>query len=683
MNEPAQEGAGAVPATPFYSTHVDYSSLVAGAHRRRVTPIGAPALTRHLVFWNPIDRPEPNVSGGSTDWTRLEEVRILTRKVQADRLVGAIYGNLVDRKREGKISRLRMVQSAREAGEEPVPLFRVWMSEIDGSFRQKPPHAPASDSYRAIKIYFDWQGLPTVLSMELHAEFLTLTTIIDLSQPEQAVWHPSTVADPCFSDLTRHLNEVGRLYSAGATDPDDWCEAHKFIYYDVWDRFEEILFAAPGIDSLKKTRGVAHPTRFIDFRGLLLAVDPTATPDAEEADWIGSARLRAPFSRRSQPGTGNERKACCTTADFDRIWPFLKSGFDDKITEFTLSRYLGRRAFFATALAEQPDMVGKPGTGPLCYLVLEDTLNAWQLGRLVYRIHRGGTARVAAMMHFKDIQNADGILARVEHKLQESLRNATPLREQDEDKEHNARESLREDNDTVEAMLAGISDTLELDGSLDFRIERSRYYVSQFERITRSLRITRVQGFQTYVEFVGQRLGPVFDYIDRVGHRYARVQSDRGLLLRRLLTLEALYEERFISRAQRVADGALYGILGPYYLISIIEHSEWLNSEYLWRTGLAYSGFYLIFLALKPKRPVGSPRGWLARVRANSPAQVWVRLLVSLGLAVAGVTLWYSAQADGWRSILRVEDSDAHAKPDGGSGEKSKESTTQAGTARQ
>jgi hypothetical protein len=138
----------------------------------------------------------------------------------------------------------------------------------------------------------------------------------------------------------------------------------------------------------------------------------------------------------------------------------------------------------------------------------------------------------------------------------------------------------------VEARLGEISQ-LRLDGTLDSRIERSRYYVKQFCRATDALRIERVAGFQPYHEFVHQRMGPVFEYIDSLGGSYARVQNDRSLLLERIQALYSLHHasqmsqaqrqisiaERQISEAQRIADIALSCALGPYYVGSIVAHA--------------------------------------------------------------------------------------------------------------
>lgn len=616
-------------ADPFYTTHCNYGDLVAAAHRRRVTAIGAPALTRHLVFWNPIDRPNPEGRPDGADTHPFEAEYSRNRRIQADRLVAAIYRILLDRFRTGRITKLRVGESPATGGDDLVPLFFAWMSQRDGKIRARPPHAAPADSYRALKICFEWQGLRTVLSMELHVEFLTLTAIIDLSRPRSG----DRIGEP---DLASCMATIERLFDSGVEDEKPWRACHKVVYYDVWNAFEQLIFEAPGIDGLKKSRGVSHPQRFVDFRGLILAVDSSQDGvSGPHPEPCVPRPLRRAFSRMPHRGTGNERPAACGTHEFDRIWPFLKSGFDEETTEFTLSRYLGNRAFFATALAEQRGMVPEPGSGPLCYLILEDTLNTWQLGRLVYRIHRAGTARVAAAMHFASLREADGILARIEQKLQHSLKRATPLRGQDEEEEHQARRSLRLANDEIESELATLS-TDRFDGSLEYRIDRSRYYLSQFNRIAKSLRIRRVHGFQTYVEFVQQRLGPIFEYIDRIGQHHARVQGDRGILLRRLLTLEALYEERSISRAQRVADGALFGILGPYYLMSLVEHAELPGRLFLWQASVVYCLCYLSFVMLRPKEAVTPPGRrprlelfWRRLVRWRLPVSVAGALMIT------------------------------------------------------
>src|SRR5207237_9236604 len=57
---------------------------------------------------------------------------------------------------------------------------------------------------------------------------------------------------------------------------------------------------------------------------------------------------------------------------------------------------------------------------------------------------------------------------------------------------------------------------------LSYRIERSRYYVTQFDNNVKLLRIKRLEGDQPYDQFIRRRLGSEFDLIDRLGSRYER-----------------------------------------------------------------------------------------------------------------------------------------------------------------
>lgn len=68
-------------------------------------------------------------------------------------------------------------------------------------------------------------------------------------------------------------------------------------------------------------------------------------------------------------------------------------------------------------------------------------------------------------------------------------------------------------------------------GGLMYRIERSRYYVQEYKEQMRRLRVSRLEGFQPYTDFVRRRLFKTFDFIDRVGRRYTEVRTDIELLL--------------------------------------------------------------------------------------------------------------------------------------------------------
>ncbi|MEA3033282.1 MAG: hypothetical protein QOH86_1298 [Sphingomonadales bacterium] len=353
---------------------------------------------------------------------------------------------------------------------------------------------------------------------------------------------------------------------------------HKSLYEGIWTRFgREILRPM-------KLHEDTVGQKFADFRGVVLGARGNPRRRAVSKPFSGSGAADA--------GTGKERKSRCDIKEFDRLWQFITcaQGSD---TEFTISRFLDGRAFYATALGAQSRTVIE-GTGkPLSYLLYEDTLNAWQLGRVIYRVHRAGTARMAAIMHFEELRLANHYLSQIEGRV-EDANSALGDASGENTAGENLRDSLRRLYKKVEDQLGKIAD-LQLDGALEARIERSRYYVRQFAGMARALRIGRVHGFQPYDEFVMQRMGPSFDYVDTVGGKYVRVQTDRSILLNRIQTLDSQYNQEIVSRAQHIADLALSCVLVPYYAGSVISHAVPSRQHFIWITALSF-GLIMFFM---------------------------------------------------------------------------------------
>ena len=72
-------------------THEDYPKLVAGAHRRRVTPIDSPALTRHLVFWYPL---VPKIDAVTLESTEASDDLEERRAEAFDQAIAAVHDKL-------------------------------------------------------------------------------------------------------------------------------------------------------------------------------------------------------------------------------------------------------------------------------------------------------------------------------------------------------------------------------------------------------------------------------------------------------------------------------------------------------------------------------------------------------------------------------------------------------------
>lgn len=563
----------------LFDPHPEYPRLLAGAHRRRVTPLGAPALIRHVAFWNPASKDDQGTSGTPLGDRKAEPAAFAERAKSADAAIAAVYDRLRDRSEnpDSGITSLSTNSHLEVGGAELMVLFATVL-DSDGAPAGDCPEGVSPDSYRSIKISFLWHGLQVTLSFELHTEFLCLTTIIDVSRPltERGLKKEQAKHGPLFGKVCEKLFAFTRIGAASAAS----CRAlHDFLYHTVWNSLAKEVLAP-----LTEAR---LGTKFVDFRGLVVG---TARDEAE------GMRIARPFARMaSQHGTG-ERDSLCDPKSFDKLWKFVTCT-QPKDTEFTLSRFLENRAFYATALGSQLQFLTHGMAKPLYYLLYEDTLNAWQLGRLIYRVHRAGTARIAAIMHFADLRQANQIVTDAESLLEKAIYSDSEA--PDEEDEAKSRNILRQKNKEVENRLSDLG-KLTLDGTLEYRIERSRYYARQFFTVADSLRIARVGGYQQYLEFVIQRLGPVFEYIDSLGRRYERVQHDRALLLGRMQTLDSLYQEKAVSRAQRIADFALSCVLIPYYVAAVASHAleHLLNPQLVWVAALVFGTIMFVLIRL-------------------------------------------------------------------------------------
>lgn len=601
---PCEESLGASASEDdIFVTHDDYPKLLAGAHRRRISTIKAPAVIRHLAFWNP-PKIGPSESGDSESEQHTADTAgdaasgIINKRVQAaDDCVAAVYKWLVELGLEADSSAITKLVTNSEVDLGGGPLVVLFGSVVarDTGEKLDCPTAIRPDTYRSIKIRFFWHGIATTLDFELHTEFMTLTTILEASEQksEEQIDQLRNIDNGVFAVLYEGLCGLSK---ARLADGKICVQLHDQLYHAIWKRVE--------LDLIMPLRDLAPSlgAKFADFRGIALGPrGPNPNVD-----------FSPPFAEgRAGTRTGLEREAQCDIQDFDGLWDFLTCALP-KDTEFTLSRFLKDRAFYATALGAQAEIfVGLKST-PLYYVLYEDTLNPWQLGRLIHRVHRAGAARIAAIMHFEQLTKASGILAVVEGILERAMFRLADF-DRKPDTEDVIREDLRKMHRQAEARLGEIS-KLKLDGTLDSRIERSRYYVKQFCRATDALRIERVSGFQPYHEFVHQRMGPVFEYIDSLGSSYARVQNDRSLLLERIQALYSLHHasqmsqaqrqisvaEGQISEAQRIADIALSCALGPYYVGSIVSHalSRWIPEHVVFLYALTFGIVMFVFIQL-------------------------------------------------------------------------------------
>jgi hypothetical protein len=545
----------------------NYRSINAGSHHKPSSIVGVPALVQHLAYWRPSKREQDA-------W--IEAI---------DRRLYIIYIHLKD----------------------SLPLNDIWTNAKEGERlclfhcvygidkNSRPFDAPLqtkcnpndpnrqSNDYQVIQYVFKWHGIEATIRSELHLEFFTMTVILDMSYTDDKA---NASGDEKINELCKTYKELNHLINSEEQKKSALSTIHDFLYETIWDNFHAEILCPPGYtdyDGSKDHKAIG--TIFADFRILL-----TGSAQRKEEDKCcysvfsksGSTLLfRSPFEQSDDKGCppedpfvqveefdnhNNEAKKVIT-----RLWPFLtsKKGLDLHEYEFTACLMSNRHLIYATAMGPQP--YNNSAISPLFAFHYWNTNNRWQIGRMVDRLNYAGTMRLASI---KDIDKLIGY-ARELHTIQHTVENARDSNELGK-KLEDLQKSFKLANNLI-------------DHGVNFRIHRSRYYVRQLKYTLKALRLEngRIEGYQPYDEFLFRRLGPAFEFIDRLGIRYDQAKKDIADLVQFNLAKSSLViqEEIFernnaIKNLQTTGEDALFLVLLPYYTSNITIHAFHLEDSH-------------------------------------------------------------------------------------------------------
>lgn len=489
-------------------SHVDRALLGSWVNRRPALRVNSPAITQHLGFWIPNQYVSSENNGSSrNNWVKRIELFRQYLEKHLDRI-----------------------------GVHNTAGFYRRLDEDDGR------------RYQAVRLAFDWQTMPVTMNLELHHEYFTVTSTMDLSRSRDNTQLSGTKT--VFDDLSSALNvfnevakdrfeKVKTKKSPKVEDHQGQFEApYKELYNLAWGKFYKDILGIPLTffgDCLDKP--------LMDFRGLVVS-KPDSKRDLRD-EFIAPAGQKLPVIRHapSEPFDTKESVARAHT-----ILPFMTAGVAGQ--EHTISNFLNGRCIYASALGIQPPEREKSHNQPLTYLVMATHGDRNQLGRLVDRIHVLGSVRIAALYDLPLISKAGDELHKLEdrelERIGKKLHDAIQENRRGIDIE-GAERGLFE----VSEKLRGIKDTI--NGGLPYRVERSRYYHSQFTDLVAALRIEkegRIEGFQPYDQFVKHRLGSAYAFIDMVGIRYNRLELSTNTISQQIRTAEAAAQTRTIATLQ-------------------------------------------------------------------------------------------------------------------------------------
>jgi hypothetical protein len=459
------------------------------------------------------------------------------------------------------------------------------------------------DRARVTTLSFLWNRMRVRVRFEIHTEYLSITSMLDAS-----ISAPATeVETPLFLKTKSALEEFANHCQPGrALSETRLRELYHLFYHDVWENhfFPQILNAGRRI-----ARGRVGK-KFADFRGFITCETyPDEAGQAREnsegftepleASPLQGPAYRAETDKRDVWQRTLAPKPQWARARLDAAWGFLTSSpmdlepFLTGRTEFTVSRVVGGRMLYATALGPQPAVGGSGHEQPLYFYLHSATQCPRQIGRTVDRVCQMGTLRLAAIISLPALKLVSRHLLDVETTIV-SARAATHALVKDSkswDNERGDYPPYRKGQEyrIVELLDQVQNDMAELSGgkgrfgseylgdsTLEYRLVRSRYYRESFFALLDGFRIRRLEGYQPYDEFVRRRLGSIFGFIGGVERRIEQIKLDWRALDQlylstsvTLLTDEIDKEEGSITKLQTTGELLLVLVLVPYYLFSI------------------------------------------------------------------------------------------------------------------
>jgi hypothetical protein len=541
----------------MFATSKDYHELNAGVHRVNPKNIRAPALVWHFAFWS-----RPKLAREYGDPVEISKVRNSIDKLFVE-LCRALRGDCEVVEIFPTVANVHVLLFGSAVDHDTLHPIK----EDDLSTRERDIFA---SSRRNIGLQFKWQGLRIAIRCEIHDEFVTFTCFAEFDE---------TLPISANDHLNKNFTIAHEYLNAKGKDAFEVGVIREFLFREFWTLFHDYIRKFEPVQEAIETFGESFV--FADFRGLILSDTVIKFADDSSA-----------FDPNRASTWGYKAKKT--------LLPILKIPKGDRLRNYecAMNYLLDGRAFYMSALAPQLAEANINERIPLEYIVyapqnLVDPdgghqigVNKRQLGRVVNNLHVSGTARLAALKDVRELHEASGRLARMDEVLQNAREQIAGFAPEASSNTDYVEQAHRQLNDITRYFINNAN------VGLLYRIERSRYYVNQFQNTTKHLRIKRLEGNQRYDEFVERRLGAEFDFIDRLGRRYERTTKslaavDQGYVLAQtkrtqervakiaeyqsdVLEQTETTQER-VAQIQEWGEFALLAALIPYYLTHLLE----------------------------------------------------------------------------------------------------------------
>jgi hypothetical protein len=575
-------------------TAADYSTVIMTPHRNAPPRIRPPGLVAHVCFWNPLSPPPIDLDNKNEVLTNNDyfKDKRKARSNNIDTYLSKIFSSIcvrdIDKRRSSNIV------------DDTICLYEHYLDKsgalhsYDVNHQYKPPG-------NNIIIVFSWRQALATIKVEQHTEYVAITYFIDLSPgpeegPRQSL--ANTSDDDQFKQLITALDNLNESIQSNA-DSDGSIEKAAFwnSFFAIWNAFYKDILDV-GKDEEKGLGDI-----FKDSRGLILGswlgppgIFRPKTHNSGNCRWNPFRNKRKywfqePFQRVADKATldsdeyhgshNSIRKPIHRTPTdvLTHFWRFFTVDVQNVSLldhEMVACRLLGDRAIYVSGLGPQPkDPNIYPKRQPIIFFLYCNTLNGWQIGRLIAQINELGTARLAAMKYFDGLKTAGYI-------MQTISRDIEVVRLNFENTKRSEPEFIKDYQNPFASAVADLDRRIAMmqkpfQGNINYRMQRSLYYIRHFRTGIKSLRIGRIEGFQPYDQFVERRLGPAFNLIELLIAQFDGLKRARTALFQYYLTSETISLGDTTTKAnidvrylQTVADTALWFALIPYYTGTIV-----------------------------------------------------------------------------------------------------------------
>jgi hypothetical protein len=585
----------------MFRAALDYHELNAGAHRKSPKVLSAPSLVWYLAFWTNVRRKK----------TPDEIKHTLDKFIIA--FCDAVAGRVTELKVEPCIRGICLLFN------NSCHRDRLAPGQVKLDQRQNDIFTSTS---RMVSVQFVWLKLDVTIHFEIRSEYFSITTFVELDKADEKIARGEAYSDvddlnDTIAGVVGYLRTPEKSLQAEAVDALTR-RVNEYFFRDFWKAYEAELLSDPSLTMLMKDR--VFKQVFADFRGVIASEQAVKFTD----DGF--------FKEDKLPKWGQEAKG--------KFLPLIqhRDRAEQSRYECATNYMLDGRAFYMSTLGPQVPSIPAKQRIPVEFIVYacqrtpDDAaklVNKWQLGRLVNQILRLGTLRLCALKDVKLLREAGQELGLLDQSTQ-AARYAIASNDE------KAMELIAQAHQNINNITGTF---LRKSGSgLLYRIERSRYYVQQFEENVKLLRIKRLEGDQPYDQFIRRRLGPEFDFINRLGIRYERAMNNIVTLDQNYLAMKANQIDEDIHAIQEWGEFALLAALVPYYVMHLLDLI--IKEKYV---PVLTASVWTVFGAIGLYRKFKKPR------------YVLFFLAIAVPIVVAVALPLLSAPVADW-SILRVHE---------------------------